>query len=42
MTTRLKELFLKEIQTNLKQKLGCKNLYMVPEIKKLWLIWDWD
>ena len=35
MTTRLKELFLKEIQPNLKQKLGCKNLYMVPEIKKI-------
>ena len=35
MTPRLKELFLKEIQPNLKQKLGCKNLYMVPEIKKI-------
>ena len=35
MTPRLKELFFKEIQPNLKQKLGCKNLYMVPEIKKI-------
>ena len=35
MTPRLKELFLKEIQPNLKQKLGCKNLYMVPEITKI-------
>ena len=35
MTPRLKELFIKEIQPNLKQKLGCKNLYMVPEITKI-------
>ena len=35
MTPRLKELFIKEIQPNLKEKLGYKNLYMVPEIKKI-------
>ena len=32
---RLKELFTKEIKPNLKQKFGYKNLYMVPEIKKI-------
>ena len=35
MTPRLKELFIKEIQPNLKEKFGYKNLYMVPEIKKV-------
>ena len=32
---RLKELFNKEIKPNLKEKFGYKNLYMVPEIKKI-------
>ena len=32
---RLKELFFKEIKPNLKDKYGYKNLYMVPEIKKI-------
>tara|TARA_B100000965_G_scaffold374640_1_gene366088 strand:- start:245 stop:796 length:552 start_codon:yes stop_codon:yes gene_type:complete len=32
---RLKELFTKEIKPNLKQQFGYKNLYMVPEIKKV-------
>ena len=35
MVPRLKELFIKEIQPNLKQQFGYKNLYMVPEIKKI-------
>ena len=35
MTPRLKELFFKEIQSNLKEKLGYKNLYMVPQIQKV-------
>jgi len=35
MIPRLKELFIKEIQPNLKQQFGYKNLYMVPEIKKI-------
>jgi len=35
MIPRLKELFIKEIQPNLKQQFGYKNLYMVPEIKKV-------
>ena len=35
MIPRLKELFVKEIQPNLKQQFGYKNLYMVPEIKKV-------
>ena len=35
MTPRLKELFLNEIKPNLKDKYGYKNLYMVPEIKKI-------
>ena len=32
---RLKEVFSKEIKPNLKEKFGYKNLYMVPEIKKV-------
>ena len=32
---RLKEIFSKEIKPNLKEKFGYKNLYMVPEIKKI-------
>jgi len=35
MTPRLKELFVKEIQPNLKEKFGYKNIYMVPEIQKI-------
>ena len=35
MTPRLKELFVKKIQPNLKEKLGYKNLYMVPQIQKV-------
>ena len=35
MTPRLKELFIKEIQPNLKEKLGYKNLYMVPLMQKV-------
>ena len=35
MTPRLKELFVKKIQPNLKEKLGYKNLYMVPKIQKV-------
>ena len=35
MTPRLKELFVKEIQPNLKEKLGYKNLYMAPLIQKV-------
>ena len=35
MTPRLKELFIKEIRPNLKEKFGYKNYYMVPEIKKI-------
>ena len=35
MVPRLKELFIKEIQPSLKQQLGYKNLYMVPQIKKV-------
>ena len=34
MTPRLKELFFKEIQSNLKEKFGYKNLYMVPQLQK--------
>jgi hypothetical protein len=30
MTPRLKELFVKKIQPNLKEKLGYRNLFMVP------------
>ena len=35
MTPRLKEIFKKEIQQELKNKFGYKNIYMVPEIKKI-------
>ncbi len=35
MTPRLKELFVKKIQPNLKEKLGYRNLYMVPQIQKI-------
>ena len=35
MTPRLKELFDKEIKQGLKTKFGYKNIYMVPEIKKI-------
>tara|TARA_B100002051_G_scaffold192129_1_gene182138 strand:- start:255 stop:809 length:555 start_codon:yes stop_codon:yes gene_type:complete len=35
MLPRLKELFDKEIKSNLKEKLGYKNFYMVPQIKKI-------
>ena len=35
MTPRLKDLFVKEIKPNLKEKFGYKNLYMVPEIRKV-------
>ena len=35
MIPRLKETFKKEIQQELKNKFGYKNIYMVPEIKKL-------
>ena len=35
MTPRLKELFIKQIKPNIKTKYSLKNLYMVPEIKKI-------
>ena len=35
MTPRLKELYLKEIQPDLKTKLGLKNIYMGPKIQKV-------
>ena len=35
MTPRLKELYYKEIQPNLKSQLKLKNLYMGPKIKKI-------
>ncbi len=35
MTPRLKELFVKKIQLNLKEKLGYRNLFMVPQIQKV-------
>ena len=35
MTPRLKELFIKQIKPDLKEKFGLKNLYMAPEIKKV-------
>ena len=35
MMPRLKELFVKKIQPNLKEKLGYRNLYMVPQIQKV-------
>ena len=33
--SRIKELFTKEIKPNLKKEFGYKNLFMVPEIKKI-------
>ena len=35
MTPRLKELFVKEIKPNLREKFGYKNHFMVPEIRKV-------
>ena len=35
MNPRLKELLIKEIQPNLKEKFGYKNIYMGPQIKKV-------
>jgi len=35
MTPRLKELYFKAIQTNLKQKFKLKNSYMSPQLKKI-------
>ena len=35
MTPRLKELYYKEIQQNLKSQLGLKNIYMGPKIEKI-------
>ena len=35
MQPRLKDLIIKEIQPNLKEKFGYKNLYMGPQISKL-------
>ena len=35
MTPRLKELYFKEIQPDLKTKLGLKNVYMGPKIQKV-------
>lgn len=35
MTPRLKELFVKKIQPNLKEKLGYRNIFMVPQIQKV-------
>ena len=35
MTPRLKDLYFKEIQTNLKEKFGFKNKYMSPKIEKV-------
>ena len=35
MIPRLKELFIKEIQPDLKSKFGFKNLYMSPKIEKI-------
>lgn len=35
MTPRLKELFVTKIQPNLKEKLGYRNLFMVPQIQKV-------
>ena len=35
MMPRLKELYSKEIQTKLKEKLSLKNKYMVPQLKKV-------
>ena len=35
MTPRLKELFVKQIQPNLKEKFGYRNIYMVPKVEKV-------
>ena len=35
MTPRLKEIYFKEIQPNLKEKFGFKNIYMGPQIYKV-------
>jgi len=35
MTPRLKELYNKQIQADLKSKLGLKNSYMVPKLNKV-------
>ena len=35
MTPRIKELLIKEIQPNLKEKFGYKNKFMVPKIEKI-------
>ena len=35
MTPRLKELFYKEIQPQLKEMLGYKNTYMGPKVQKV-------
>ena len=35
MTPRLKELFVKKIQSSLKEMFGYKNVYMVPKIQKV-------
>ncbi len=35
MTPRLKELIIKDIQPNLKEKFGYKNIFMVPKIEKI-------
>ena len=35
MTPRLKELYFKKIQLNLKEKFGFKNNYMAPQLKKV-------
>ncbi len=35
MVPRLKDLFEKEIQSNLKDKFGYKNLYMGPKLEKI-------
>ena len=39
MTPRLKELYYKQIQSELKDKLGFKNTYMGPKIDKVVIIW---
>ena len=36
MTPRLKELYYKEIQPQLKETLGYKNTYMGPKVEKEW------
>ena len=35
MTPRLKEIYYKEMQPDLKSKFGFKNLYMAPKIEKI-------